>query len=165
MCLHTGANERLLGLTWRPRSFEVHSRWHTLKEFTISCRLRMSAVTWMNLVDIRSHWCALELDTRMKMLICFPKLSRSPKPFPPCRDCPSCFPDGLVDCMDPDCCTQIACQGQTYCRGSPDPTAIAGQGQSSAAQPASKSFYDRVSFLIGPNGCHMVPWDNAFNSR
>lgn len=78
---------------------------------------------------------------------------------------PSCFPDGLVDCMDPDCCTQIACQGQTYCRGSPDPTAIAGQGQSSAAQPASKSFYDRVSFLIGPSGCHMVPWDNVFNSR
>lgn len=79
--------------------------------------------------------------------------------------CPSCFPDGLVDCMDPDCCTQISCQGQTYCRGSPDPAAIVGQGQSSAAQPVSKSFYDRVSFLIGPGGSHVAPWDNVFNSR
>lgn len=67
--------------------------------------------------------------------------------------------------MDPDCCTQISCQGQTYCRGSPDPTAAAGQGQSAAGQPAAKSFYDRISFLIGPSGSHVVVWDNAFNSR
>ncbi|XP_035525860.1 teneurin-3 [Morone saxatilis] len=72
--------------------------------------------------------------------------------------------DGLVDCMDPDCCTQISCQGQPYCRGSPDPAAVAGQGQSSAAQPTSKGFYDRVSFLIGPSGSHVIPWDNPFNS-
>uniref|UniRef100_G3PW44 Si:dkey-237h12.3 n=1 Tax=Gasterosteus aculeatus TaxID=69293 RepID=G3PW44_GASAC len=57
--------------------------------------------------------------------------------------------DGLVDCMDPDCCTQISCQGQTYCRGSPDPAAVAGQGQSSSPRPLSKGFYERVGFLIG----------------
>lgn len=78
--------------------------------------------------------------------------------------------DGLVDCMDPDCCAQISCQGQTYCRGSADPAAVAGQGQSAAAgaaatQPFSKSFYDRVSFLIGPSGSHLIPGDNPFNSR
>ncbi|MEQ2208560.1 Teneurin-3, partial [Xenoophorus captivus] len=75
------------------------------------------------------------------------------------------FSDGLVDCMDPDCCSQISCQGQTYCRGSADPAAVAGQGQSAAAQPSSKSFYDRVSFLIGPSGSHVIPGDNPFNSR
>ena len=91
--------------------------------------------------------------------------SRSTKLLPPCLVWPFCFPDGLVDCMDPDCCIQIACQGQTYCRGSPDPAAIASQGQSSAAQPTSKGFYDRVSFLIGPSGSHVIPWDNTFNSR
>ncbi|CAB1456024.1 unnamed protein product [Pleuronectes platessa] len=73
--------------------------------------------------------------------------------------------DGLVDCMDPDCCAQISCQGQTYCRGSPDPTTVAGQGQSSSGQPPSKGFYDRVSFLIGPSGSHVIPWDNPFNGR
>ncbi|KAF0021816.1 hypothetical protein F2P81_025931 [Scophthalmus maximus] len=66
--------------------------------------------------------------------------------------------------MDPDCCAQTSCQGQTYCRGSPDPTATAGQGQSAAGQPTSRGFYDRVSFLIGPSGSHVAPGENPFNS-
>lgn len=78
---------------------------------------------------------------------------------------PPVFPDGLVDCMDPDCCTQISCQGQTYCRGSPDPAAVAGQGQSSSPRPLSKGFYERVGFLIGPGGSHVIGWENPFNSR
>lgn len=78
---------------------------------------------------------------------------------------PPAFPDGLVDCMDPDCCAQISCQGQTYCRGWPDPVAVASQSQGSAIHTSSRSFYDRVSFLIGPSGSHVVPWDNVFNSR
>lgn len=94
-----------------------------------------------------------------------PKHIQVNRAFPPRLDRPSCFPDGLIDCMDPDCCTQIACQGQTYCRGSPDPAAIASQSQSSAAQSSSKSFYERVSFLIGPSGSHVIPRDNPFNSR
>uniref|UniRef100_A0A8C6TVR1 Si:dkey-237h12.3 n=1 Tax=Neogobius melanostomus TaxID=47308 RepID=A0A8C6TVR1_9GOBI len=72
--------------------------------------------------------------------------------------------DGLVDCMDPDCCFQMACQGQSYCRGSPDPAVMAAQLQSSASLPTSKGFYERVSFLIGPGGSHAVASDNPFNS-
>ncbi|KAM8848733.1 teneurin-3 isoform 2-T2 [Synchiropus picturatus] len=71
--------------------------------------------------------------------------------------------DGLVDCMDPDCCAQMACQSQSYCRGSPDPAVIVGQGQGIAPQPTSKGFYDRVSFLIGPSGSHVIPGENPFN--
>lgn len=72
--------------------------------------------------------------------------------------------------MDPDCCAQMACQGQIYCRGSPDPVAAAiatatGQAQGSGGQPPSKSFYERIGFLIGPGGSHVVAGENAFNSR
>lgn len=101
--------------------------------------------------------------------LAFPPLVGQQSPHPSCLAVfpppAPCFLDGLVDCMDPDCCSQMACQGQTYCRGSPDPAAIASQGQSSAGQPASKSFYDRISFLIGPSGSHVVAGENAFNSR
>ncbi|CAB1337375.1 unnamed protein product, partial [Coregonus sp. 'balchen'] len=73
--------------------------------------------------------------------------------------------DGLVDCMDPDCCSQSSCQGQPYCRGSPDPTSIVGQGQgSSSTQSAPRGFYAHVSFLVRPGGSHVIPGDNPFNS-
>lgn len=74
--------------------------------------------------------------------------------------------------MDPDCCAQMACQGQPYCRGSPDPVAAAiaaattaGQAQGPGGQPASKSFYERIGFLIGPGGSHVVSGESAFNGR
>uniref|UniRef100_A0A8C8JLX7 Teneurin-3 n=1 Tax=Oncorhynchus tshawytscha TaxID=74940 RepID=A0A8C8JLX7_ONCTS len=73
--------------------------------------------------------------------------------------------DGLVDCMDPDCCSQSSCQGQPYCRGSPDPTSIVSQGQgSSSTQSAPRGFYERISFLVGHGGSHVIPGDNPFNS-
>ncbi|CAL8354637.1 unnamed protein product [Merluccius merluccius] len=73
--------------------------------------------------------------------------------------------DGLVDCLDPDCCPQLACQSQPSCQGAPDPVVIAAQGQGSASsQPTSKSFYDRIRFLIGPGGSHVIPGNNPFNS-
>lgn len=74
--------------------------------------------------------------------------------------------------MDPDCCAQMACQGQIYCRGSPDPiaaavaaAAAAGQIQGSSGQPAPKSFYERIGFLIGPGSSHVVSGESAFNGR
>ncbi|XP_062332162.1 teneurin-3 isoform X4 [Osmerus eperlanus] len=74
--------------------------------------------------------------------------------------------DGLVDCMDPDCCTQSACHGQSYCQGSPDPGTLAARGPAVPSSPhtASRSFYDHVSFLVGPGGTHVLPGDNPFNS-
>uniref|UniRef100_A0A4W4F251 Teneurin-3 n=1 Tax=Electrophorus electricus TaxID=8005 RepID=A0A4W4F251_ELEEL len=71
--------------------------------------------------------------------------------------------DGLVDCMDPDCCLQSSCQTQPFCRGSPDPADIISQGQSASSQQAAQSFYQRISFLVGPESTHVITGENPFN--
>lgn len=73
--------------------------------------------------------------------------------------------DGLIDCMDPDCCLQSSCQNQPYCRGLPDPQDIISQSLQSPSQQAAKSFYDRVSFLIGSDSTHVIPGESPFNKR
>uniref|UniRef100_A0A8D2DBB7 Teneurin-2 n=1 Tax=Sciurus vulgaris TaxID=55149 RepID=A0A8D2DBB7_SCIVU len=70
--------------------------------------------------------------------------------------------DGLVDCLDPDCCLQTACQSSPLCRGSRDPLDIIQQGQTD--WPAVKSFYDRIKLLAGKDSTHIIPGDNPFNS-
>ncbi|XP_038628395.1 teneurin-2 isoform X2 [Tachyglossus aculeatus] len=70
--------------------------------------------------------------------------------------------DGLVDCLDPDCCLQSACQNSLLCRGSRDPLDIIQQGQTSS--PAVKSFYDRIKLLVGKDSTHIIPGENPFNS-
>lgn len=75
----------------------------------------------------------------------------------------SALPDGLVDCLDPDCCLQSACQNSLLCRGSRDPLDIIQQGQTDS--PAVKSFYDRIKLLAGKDSTHIIPGDNPFNSR
>lgn len=136
-----------------------------MAEFSLSCHLGTSAVALMNSDDTRSHQLSARMEMFMLLLndIHVSTASLFSPPLPVCP--PPASPDELVDCMDPDCCAQISCQGQTYCRGSPDPVALASQSQGSASQTSSRSFYDRVSFLIGPSGSHVVPWDNVFNSR
>uniref|UniRef100_A0A4W4EMW3 Teneurin transmembrane protein 3 n=1 Tax=Electrophorus electricus TaxID=8005 RepID=A0A4W4EMW3_ELEEL len=58
--------------------------------------------------------------------------------------------DGLLDCMDPDCCLQSSCQDQVYCRGGPGPQR---HGPSTSAS------------LPGvPGGTHRLPGENPFNS-
>ncbi|XP_059410305.1 teneurin-3 isoform X3 [Carassius carassius] len=71
--------------------------------------------------------------------------------------------DGLVDCMDPDCCLQSSCQTQPFCRGSPDPIDIISQNQPTSPQQAAQSFYQQISFLIGPESTHVINGDNPFN--
>ncbi|XP_042572495.1 teneurin-3-like isoform X9 [Cyprinus carpio] len=71
--------------------------------------------------------------------------------------------DGLVDCMDPDCCLQSSCQTQPFCRGSPDPIDIISQNQPASPQQAAQSFYQQISFLIGPESTHVINGDNPFN--
>ncbi|MEJ1289102.1 hypothetical protein NN561_020140 [Cricetulus griseus] len=73
-----------------------------------------------------------------------------------------CTIDGLVDCLDPDCCLQSACQNSLLCRGSRDPLDIIQQGQTD--WPAVKSFYDRIKLLAGKDSTHIIPGDNPFNS-
>ncbi|XP_028657968.1 teneurin-3 isoform X8 [Erpetoichthys calabaricus] len=80
-----------------------------------------------------------------------------------CTDSKDNEGDGLVDCMDPDCCLQSSCQNQPYCRGSPDPNDIIGQSQQPPPQQAARSFYDRISFLVGPDNSHIIPGENPFN--
>uniref|UniRef100_A0A2K5LYY3 Teneurin-2 n=1 Tax=Cercocebus atys TaxID=9531 RepID=A0A2K5LYY3_CERAT len=70
--------------------------------------------------------------------------------------------DGLVDCLDPDCCLQSACQNSLLCRGSRDPVDIIQQGQTD--WPAVKSFYDRIKLLAGKDSTHIIPGENPFNS-
>lgn len=71
--------------------------------------------------------------------------------------------DGLVDCLDPDCCLQSTCQNSLLCRGSRDPLDIIQQSHSGS--PAVKSFYDRIKLLVGKDSTHIIPGENPFNSR
>ncbi|XP_066534387.1 teneurin-3 [Hoplias malabaricus] len=71
--------------------------------------------------------------------------------------------DGLVDCMDPDCCLQSSCQTQLFCRGSPDPADTISQAQSASTQQAAQSFYQRISFLVGSESTHVISGENPFN--
>uniref|UniRef100_U3K519 Teneurin-2 n=1 Tax=Ficedula albicollis TaxID=59894 RepID=U3K519_FICAL len=70
--------------------------------------------------------------------------------------------DGLVDCLDPDCCLQATCQNSLLCRGSRDPLDIIQQSHAGAA--AVRSFYDRIKLLVGKDSTHIIPGENPFNS-
>nr|XP_021516888.1 teneurin-3-like [Meriones unguiculatus] len=80
-----------------------------------------------------------------------------------CTDSKDNEGDGLADCMDPDCCLQSSCQNQPYCRGLPDPQDIISQSLQTPSQQAAKSFYDRISFLIGSDSTHVLPGESPFN--
>nr|XP_056714069.1 teneurin-4 [Euleptes europaea] len=71
--------------------------------------------------------------------------------------------DGLVDCMDPDCCLQPLCQSSSLCLGSPDPLDIIQETQPPVSQQNLHSFYDRVKFLVGKESTHVIPGENPFS--
>ncbi|XP_055734292.1 teneurin-4-like isoform X6 [Salvelinus fontinalis] len=73
--------------------------------------------------------------------------------------------DGLVDCMDPDCCLQASCHTTDLCVGSPDPLDIIQETQLSSTQNNLQSFYDRVRFLVGRDSTHVIPGANLFDGR
>ncbi|KAM8994203.1 teneurin-2 isoform 5-T5 [Ara ararauna] len=79
-----------------------------------------------------------------------------------CADSKDNEGDGLVDCLDPDCCLQSTCQNSLLCRGSRDPLDIIQQSHSGS--PAVKSFYDRIKLLVGKDSTHIIPGENPFNS-
>nr|XP_060627189.1 teneurin-4 isoform X4 [Anolis sagrei ordinatus] len=70
--------------------------------------------------------------------------------------------DGLVDCMDPDCCLQPLCHTSSLCLGSPDPLDIIQETQAPVTQQNLYSFYDRVKFLVGKDSTHVIPGENPF---
>ncbi|XP_038169666.1 teneurin-4 isoform X3 [Arvicola amphibius] len=71
--------------------------------------------------------------------------------------------DGLVDCMDPDCCLQPLCHVNPLCLGSPDPLDIIQETQAPVPQQNLHSFYDRVKFLVGRDSTHIIPGENPFD--
>ncbi|XP_071773638.1 teneurin-4 isoform X5 [Centroberyx gerrardi] len=80
-----------------------------------------------------------------------------------CSDVKDNDGDGLVDCMDPDCCLQATCHTTSLCVGSPDPLDIIQETQMSSAQSNLQSFYDRVRFLVGRESTHSIPGANPFD--
>ncbi|XP_074917885.1 teneurin-4 isoform X1 [Chelonoidis abingdonii] len=71
--------------------------------------------------------------------------------------------DGLVDCMDPDCCLQPLCHVNPLCLGSSDPLDIIQESQTPTSQQNLHSFYDRIKFLIGKDSTHVIPGENPFD--
>uniref|UniRef100_A0A3B4YN06 Teneurin-4 n=1 Tax=Seriola lalandi dorsalis TaxID=1841481 RepID=A0A3B4YN06_SERLL len=82
-----------------------------------------------------------------------------------CSDVKDNDGDGLVDCMDPDCCLQAACHTTSLCVGSPDPLDIIQETQMSSAQTNLQTFYDRVRFLVGRDSTHIIPGANPFDGN
>uniref|UniRef100_A0A8C5EJH8 Teneurin-4 n=1 Tax=Gouania willdenowi TaxID=441366 RepID=A0A8C5EJH8_GOUWI len=80
-----------------------------------------------------------------------------------CSDVKDNDGDGLVDCMDPDCCLQATCHTTPLCVGSPDPLDIIQETQMSTSQSNLQSFYDRVRFLVGRDSTHIIPGANPFD--
>uniref|UniRef100_A0A8B9K676 Teneurin transmembrane protein 1 n=1 Tax=Astyanax mexicanus TaxID=7994 RepID=A0A8B9K676_ASTMX len=84
-----------------------------------------------------------------------------------CQKIFKCFDDGLIDCVDPDCCQQGSCSNKPLCQGAPDPLALL---QQSHSQPPSTplpthTFFQRVRFLLGKAGTHTLHGDVPFDSR
>uniref|UniRef100_A0A3P9IIU3 Teneurin-4 n=1 Tax=Oryzias latipes TaxID=8090 RepID=A0A3P9IIU3_ORYLA len=73
--------------------------------------------------------------------------------------------DGLVDCMDPDCCLQGTCHTTTLCVGSPEPLDIIQETQMSSVHSNLQTFYDRVRFLVGRDSTHVVLGSNPFDGK
>uniref|UniRef100_A0AAQ5YVA3 Teneurin-4 n=1 Tax=Amphiprion ocellaris TaxID=80972 RepID=A0AAQ5YVA3_AMPOC len=82
-----------------------------------------------------------------------------------CSDVKDNDGDGLVDCMDPDCCLQATCHTTSLCVGSPDPLDIIQETQMSSTQSNLQTFYDRVRFLVGRESTHAIPGANPFDGN
>ncbi|XP_041440534.1 teneurin-4 isoform X7 [Xenopus laevis] len=80
-----------------------------------------------------------------------------------CNDGKDNDADGLVDCMDPDCCLQHSCQTNSLCLGSPNPLDIIQETHAPVPHQNLHSFYNRVKFLIGKDSTHFIPGENPFN--
>uniref|UniRef100_A0A4W4DYT4 Teneurin transmembrane protein 1 n=1 Tax=Electrophorus electricus TaxID=8005 RepID=A0A4W4DYT4_ELEEL len=78
-----------------------------------------------------------------------------------CNDSGDNDGDGLVDCVDPDCCSQQVCVNSPLCQGSPDPRDIIQQSHTPFGPRPSHQFFDRVRFLIGST--HTLPGDLPYD--
>ncbi|RXN30028.1 teneurin-1-like protein [Labeo rohita] len=81
-----------------------------------------------------------------------------------CNDSKDNDNDGLMDCVDPDCCSQQVCVSAPLCQGSPDPRDIIQQSHAPFETRPSRQFFERVRFLIGRDSTHILPGDLPFDS-
>uniref|UniRef100_A0A8C5H6N1 Teneurin-2 n=1 Tax=Gouania willdenowi TaxID=441366 RepID=A0A8C5H6N1_GOUWI len=77
--------------------------------------------------------------------------------------------DGLIDCVDPDCCEQLSCGSDPLCHGSADPLALLQQSPpppptAPSSSPHTHSFYHRIRFLLGKGATHTLPGDVPFDT-
>lgn len=117
----------------------------------------------LSYTEWQTHWHRTNPPTDMSH--CTPQREEEAQGADPSNWCVAVSADGLIDCMDPDCCLQSSCQNQPYCRGLPDPQDIISQSLQTPSQQAAKSFYDRISFLIGSDSTHVLPGESPFNKR
>ncbi|KAK6173150.1 hypothetical protein SNE40_016661 [Patella caerulea] len=68
--------------------------------------------------------------------------------------------DGLLDCLDPDCCKSAACKTSKFCKSSPEPEEILLSKQSTST---TASFFDKMRFLIEENSVQTYAMKNSFN--
>uniref|UniRef100_A0AAY4CRM4 Teneurin transmembrane protein 1 n=1 Tax=Denticeps clupeoides TaxID=299321 RepID=A0AAY4CRM4_9TELE len=73
--------------------------------------------------------------------------------------------DGLLDCVDPDCCGMVVCSSNPLCQGSPDPRALLDHAPNPTLPPPVPSFFHRVRFLLGKSATHTLHGDIPFDSR
>uniref|UniRef100_A0AAY4CU76 Teneurin-1 n=1 Tax=Denticeps clupeoides TaxID=299321 RepID=A0AAY4CU76_9TELE len=72
--------------------------------------------------------------------------------------------DGLLDCVDPDCCGMVVCSSNPLCQGSPDPRALLDHAPNPTLPPPVPSFFHRVRFLLGKSATHTLHGDIPFDS-
>jgi len=70
--------------------------------------------------------------------------------------------DGLVDCLDPDCCISSSCRDNLHCRTVPEPMEILLRKQPPSS---SASFYERMRFLIEDDSVQSYATLSSFNQR
>ena len=72
------------------------------------------------------------------------------------------FSDGLLDCMDPDCCASPECASNMFCHAPYDPAEILLRKQ---APSTTASFYEKMKFLVEEDSVQMDTSKSAFNER
>ena len=77
-----------------------------------------------------------------------------------CNDKDDNDKDGLVDCLDPDCCSDTICASKHVCLTVPDPSQLEFNATSS-----SSLFWKRVEHLVQPGGTQSYAQLSTFDQR
>lgn len=72
------------------------------------------------------------------------------------------YADGLVDCEDPECCSNHICRSSQQCVSAPKPIDILLRKQPPAI---TASFFERMKFLIDEGSLQNYARQETFNER